>query len=319
MGVRVPPLAPSAHPPGAIDRAATHRATTTRPTTVRRRPDAPPTRGSALTALDQIETWDVDAAAGVTSAAETLATHGPVGRRYPLASVTKLLTALAALTAVQAGRLGLDEPAGPEGSTVRHLLAHASGLPRRPGGPTSPVGARRTYSNVGYETLAEVVAAAVDRPFTAHLRRTVLDPLGLRDTTVQGSPAHGAQGTVVDLLAVGREWLRPTLVGPELHAEATTVAFPGLDGVLPGFGRQIPNDWGLGPELRDGKDPHWTGSANSPATLGHFGRSGTFLWVDPGAGIACAFLGDREFGAWATERWPALSDAVLAAHDGTAG
>jgi CubicO group peptidase (beta-lactamase class C family) len=102
------------------------------------------------------------------------------------------------------------------------------------------------------------------------------------------------------------------LLAPETLAEATAVAFPGLDGILPGIGRQTPNDWGLGFELRDAKKPHWTGSRNSPRTFGHFGGSGTFLWVDPEAGLACACLTDREFGDWALEAWPAVSDAVLA-------
>jgi CubicO group peptidase (beta-lactamase class C family) len=80
---------------------------------------------------------------------------------------------------------------------------------------------------------------------------------------------------------------------------------------VPGFGRQTPNDWGLGLELRDAKRPHWTGTRNSPRTYGHFGRSGTFLWVDPVANIALACLSDREFGDWAKEAWPRLSDAVV--------
>ena len=88
--------------------------------------------------------------------------------------------------------------------------------------------------------------------------------------------------------------------------------FPGLPGILPGFGRQEPNDWGLGFELRDGKSPHWTGGANAPETFGHFGRSGTFLWVDPVAGIALGALTDLAFGDWAIDAWPRLADAVLA-------
>jgi len=68
---------------------------------------------------------------------------------------------------------------------------------------------------------------------------------------------------------------------------------------------------GLGFELRDAKSPHWTGSLNSPRTYGHFGRSGTFLWVDPDAGIALACLTDLDFGDWAADAWPRLSDAVL--------
>ena len=83
------------------------------------------------------------------------------------------------------------------------------------------------------------------------------------------------------------------------------------NGVLPGFGRQERNDWGLGFELRDEKQPHWTGSRNSPRTFGHFGAAGTFLWVDPDPGLVLAVLTDREFGDWAREAWPVLSDAVL--------
>ena len=103
----------------------------------------------------------------------------------------------------------------------------------------------------------------------------------------------------------------PTLLAPQLFAEASQVAYPGLDGVVPGFGMQRPNDWGLGFELRDGKAPHWTGQANSPATFGHFGRSGTFLWVDPAAGLACAAVTDRDFGPWAAEAWPVTGGHAL--------
>jgi CubicO group peptidase (beta-lactamase class C family) len=138
----------------------------------------------------------------------------------------------------------------------------------------------------------------------------VLSPLGL-GARYDGRPGSGLQGSLEDLLAFGREALAPALVSPETFAEATTVQFPGLIGVLPGFGRQEPNDWGLGIELRDQKSPHWTGARNSETTFGHFGRSGTFLWVDPEPGVALACLTDLTFGEWAVEAWPALSDAVL--------
>ena len=136
-------------------------------------------------------------------------------------------------------------------------------------------------------------------------------PLGLAGS-LHSSPAWGYRGPLDDLLALGRELLAPTLVAPETLAEATSVQFPGLAGVLPGWGRMEPNDWGLAFELRDAKSPHWTGARNSPRTFGHFGAAGTFLWVDPDAGLACGVLTDREFGEWAIEAWPAFSDAVLA-------
>ncbi len=225
--------------------------------------------------------------------------------------MTKLLTAAAVLVAAEAGTLELDEPAGPPGATVRHLLAHASGLPPDGGATLAAPGRRRIYTNAGYELLAGLVAARAGMPFADYLRGAVLEPVGMVATELRGSPAWGAAGPLRDLLALARELLRPAFVAPETLAEATAVAFPGLVGVLPGFGRQDPNDWGLGFELRDGKSPHWTGSANSPRTFGHFGRSGTFVWADPRADVALACLTDLEFGEWATRAWPELSDAVL--------
>ena len=94
--------------------------------------------------------------------------------------------------------------------------------------------------------------------------------------------------------------------------KATVVASCRVSGILPDFGRYEPLDWGLGFELRDAKEPHWTGTRNSARTFGHFGGSGSFVWVDPEAGAACAALADRRFGAWAKAAWPPLSDAVLA-------
>ena len=119
------------------------------------------------------------------------------------------------------------------------------------------------------------------------------------------------QACLDDVLALGRELLAPTVIAPETLAEMTAVQFPGLDGVLPDFGRFSPLDWGLGVELKGAKVPHWSGSLTSPRSFGHFGGSGTFLWVDPVAGVACAVLTTRPFGEWAKAAWPPLSDAVL--------
>ncbi len=122
----------------------------------------------------------------------------------------------------------------------------------------------------------------------------------------------GVSSTVADLCAFAADLLAPVTVSPGLHAEAVRVQFPGLDGVLPGYGVQRPNDWGLGFELRGQKSPHWTGAGNSPATFGHFGQSGTLIWVDPVARLALVVLTDRDFGEWALPLWPVLADAVLA-------
>jgi CubicO group peptidase (beta-lactamase class C family) len=262
-------------------------------------------------ALRQVEGWPAETVAvGVLRGGETAATHGPRGQVLRWASVTKLATALATLVAAEEGVVDLDQPAGPPGSTVRHLLAHASGLPFDAGAPIARPGQRRIYSNAGFEVLAEAVAEAAEMPFAQYLSEAVLQPLGV-GAELRGSPATGLEGTLDDLLRLGAELQRPTVVAPETLAEATSVQFPGLVGVRPDVGRMDPNDWGLGFELKDAKTPHWTGTRNSPRTFGHFGGSGAFLWVDPDAGLALACLTDREFGAWALEAWPRLSDGVF--------
>jgi CubicO group peptidase (beta-lactamase class C family) len=117
---------------------------------------------------------------------------------------------------------------------------------------------------------------------------------------------------VEDLARVAFELLAPSgLLHPTTLADAASVQYPGLRGVLPGFGPQDPNDWGLGLEIRGTKHPHWTGARNSPRTYGHFGQSGSMLWVDPDARIALVALADQPFGPWATHAWPELADAVL--------
>jgi CubicO group peptidase (beta-lactamase class C family) len=265
-----------------------------------------------MQALYQIDGWGAPfATAGVTYAGAVAATRGDTRLPVRLASVSKPVTALAVLVAAEEGVLGLDEPAGPPGATVRHLLAHASGLPFEGHAPIAPPGRRRIYSNEGFHVVGEHLAKRAEMPFAAYVRAAVCEPLGLR-LDPEGHPGAGMRGCLDDVLALGRELLSPTLVAPETLAEMTHVQFPGLDGVLPDFGRFDPLDWGLGVELKDGKADHWTGARTSPSTFGHFGGTGTFLWVDPEAGLACAALTTREFGAWAKQAWPALSDAVLA-------
>jgi CubicO group peptidase (beta-lactamase class C family) len=246
----------------------------------------------------------------VTRADGELAVHGPRDAVLRWASVTKILTGLAVLVAVEEGTVDLDEPAGPEGSTLRHLLAHASGLGPDEGAPLMAPERRRIYSNYGIELAAGLVAERARMAFGDYFSAAVARPLGLSGD-LYASPAWGYRGPLDDALALARELLAPTLVAAETLAEATTVQFPGLGGVLPSFGRMDPNDWGLAFELRDAKSPHWTSARNSRRTFGHFGAAGTFLWVDPELGVACAVLTDREFGQWALEEWPAFNDAVL--------
>ena len=241
-----------------------------------------------------------------------LGQRGDASRVFRWASVTKPVTALATLVAAEEGTLDLDEPAGPPGATVRHLLAHASGLPFEGTTPIAPPGKRRIYSNSGFEELGRVLEARAEMPFAEYLQQAVLDPVGMaghKARSARRPPACTARSTISSRFA--RELLRPTVVAPETLAEATSVQFPGLAGVIPDLGRFDPNDWGLGFELKDGKQPHFSGTLMSPRTFGHWGGSGTFLWVDPEREFALATLTDLEFGDWAKEAWPRFSDAVV--------
>jgi CubicO group peptidase (beta-lactamase class C family) len=268
-----------------------------------------------LTAIDD---WPVTtAAAEVIGTGGVLATRGPGDEQFPLASLTKPLAVLAALVAVEEGAVSLNDPVLPDvvpDATLRHVISHASGLsPDRRNRAAAP-GTRRIYSNVGIEVMGEYVERASGIVFADYLRQAVFEPLGMSRSTLAGSPARDGISTVDDfsalltsLVAGPSGWLHPTTLD-----DATTVQFPGLRGVVPGYGMQDPNDWGLGFEIRSAKSPHWTGSTNSPATYGHFGQAGTMFWVDPTVGLALVALTDRDFGPWAADAWPRLSDAVLA-------
>lgn len=269
-------------------------------------------------ALEQVARWPVETAAVCVLRREPagvreLGRVGPADHPFRLASVSKLLTAYAVLIAVEEGAIGLDDPAGPPSSTVAHLLAHASGLEFGGERALAAPGTRRIYSNTGIERLGEAVTAATGIAFADYLTEAVFDPLGMAGAQLTGSPAHGVHATLDDLRRFAAELLAPTLLSVGMVATATSVAFPGLSGVLPGFGRHEPNDWGLGFEIRGHKQPHWTGRTNAPDTFGHFGQGGSFLWVDPAAGLSCVALSDRDFGDWARAAWPPLADDIVAA------
>jgi CubicO group peptidase (beta-lactamase class C family) len=271
---------------------------------------------------EMVAQWPVsNAAAGWRDRVGTFWTHGDPTRPFLLASVTKPLFALAVLVAIEEGTMALDQPLGPDGSTVAHLLSHSSGLAPEADstspaavveGPIfAPVGSRRIYSNHGFELLGQALATASGMTANQYFHEAVVLPLGLADTRLEGSPAHGAISTLTDLLVVVGELLAPTLISAQTLERATTPHLPDLPGVLPGFGRQNPNPWGLGFEIKGTKTPHWTAEVNSVRTFGHFGRAGTFLWVDPDVGLGAVGLSDREFGPWAAQAWPEFSQAVL--------
>ena len=212
-----------------------------------------------MQALRQIDDWPVAfASAGVLDPNGVPVTRGDTTRAVRLASVSKPVAALALLVAAEEGVVDLDEQAGPPGSTVRHLLAHASGLPFEGTTPIAPPGRRRIYSNEAFRVLADHLAERAEMAFPDYVHAAVCVPLGI-GLDPRGDPGSGMHASLEDVLAIGRELLRPTLVAHETLDEMTSVQFPGLAGVLPDYGRFDPLDWGLGVQLNT-PTPSWMGS-----------------------------------------------------------
>ncbi|MFM7536630.1 MAG: serine hydrolase domain-containing protein [Acidimicrobiales bacterium] len=265
-----------------------------------------------MSVLAAVDAWGArHAAVAVYDRAGTLHRHGPTRWVTRIASVAKVLTAHALLVAVEEGSVGLDDPAGPPGATLRHLLSHSAGYGFDGDEPVAAVGARRIYSNTGIERAAAHLEHATGIGFATYLAESVLEPLGMVSTELRGSPAHGLWSCVDDLIRFVDELRAPRLVTAATLADAVAVQFPGLSGILPGVGRFDPLDWGLGVERNFGRAGHWTGTTRSRATFGHFGGSGTFLWVDPDDGTAAVCVTDRDFGEWARTAWPAFHELLL--------
>ena len=279
-------------------------------------PDTSQTDAAALPALAD---FPFPTALVVTGAPATdggvLYEAGDVNEVFPFASVTKPIVAWSALIAVDRGLLDLDAPAGapaPDGATISHLLSHSSGIAADSDEHLAAPGARRIYSNRGIEILGDRLQEATGTPMETWVETTVLEPLGMASVLIPGSPAHSGEGGARDLSLFARELAAPSLVSPALAERACAPGLPALDGVLPGYGRQAPNPFGLGVEVRGAKSPHWTGTGNSPQTFGHFGQSGSFIWVDPVVGRQAVFLGSEPFGTVHRRVWPALGDQILA-------
>jgi CubicO group peptidase (beta-lactamase class C family) len=265
-----------------------------------------------MSVLAQIEQWPVDNAVSVVVNGDgaIVAEYGDTKRVYPLASVTKLLSSYAFLIALEEEAITLEDPAGPEDSTVHHLLAHTAGYDFDSKTIRYAVGTKRGYSNTGFEVLAEHLEKETGMSFSEYAQEAVFTPLGMGNTEIAGSCAKDGRSNAEDLSIFAAELLNPTLVAAETMQDATQVHYENLAGILPGYGRQDPNDWGLGFEIHGTKDPHWLGTNQSRSTFGHFGQSGTFLWVDIDQKIACVTLTDRSFGKWATQTWAKFNYSI---------
>jgi CubicO group peptidase (beta-lactamase class C family) len=119
-----------------------------------------------MRAFELLGEWPVDnVAAAVIDRQGEIHLHGDESREFRLASVTKVITAWAVLVACEEGTVSLTDAHGQDGCTVRHLLAHAGGYPFEGDAPVGVPGARRIYSNTGYEMLASHLEDRSEMPF----------------------------------------------------------------------------------------------------------------------------------------------------------
>ena len=270
-------------------------------------------------ALHLVTSWPVEHVTAAVVTADGSETIGDTERLYRLASLTKPMVAWAVMIGVEEGIVALDAPlrfaTAPDGVTLRHLLAHAGGFGFDGDEPIAPPARRRIYSNSGIERAADELAGAAGIAFADYLREAVWEPLGMSSSTLDGSPAHGARANSSDAVLFVSEMLHPRLLAGETYRDVISTQFAGLAGIVPDVGRFDPCPWGLGVEIRGDKSPHWTGRANSSQTFGHFGGSGTMMWVDPSIDAGVVALSDRPFLDWRDEAlvmWPQFSDAVVA-------
>lgn len=240
-----------------------------------------------------------------------LATHGDTHHVFHLASVTKLLTAWAVHVACEEGSVRLDDHVGQAGCTVEHLLAHAGGYSFDGDQPIASPESRRIYSNTGYELLSRHVEQHTGIDFATYMYEAICEPLGMTSTTLRGSAAKDGWSNIDDLIKFVAELCRPRLISRDTYIRAVTPAFPELAGIVPGFGKSDPSLWGLGPEIKGLKDPHWTAPQGATSTFGHFGSVGTFAWVDPVANVAVALLSNTPFDDWGPQHWAPFNQCVL--------
>jgi len=179
-----------------------------------------------------------------------------------------------------------------------------------------------------------VVERLMDYPFPAVCRELVLEPLGMKGYFAEEPPrppawigdepgprtgtptewhnsahfrslclpASGLVTTAAGALALIRAFARvpDDCLRPETRS-ATRDQSGGVAGGLSAVNEppEFPSyPSGLGPGLRDHRDPFHVPAHASRNAFGHGGSIGCVAWVDPSAGLARSILGTRHMANW---------------------
>ena len=158
--------------------------------------------------LSTIDLWPVPhAACAVIHSGEVVASHGETDRVFRLASISKVITAWACLIAVEEGSVSLDDAVGPQGSTLRHCLAHAAGYGFDTSNPIMGVGKRRIYSNTGIETAARHITERTGMTFADYMNEAIFEPLGMTSALAKCDEAGNFVGSSY-VYATARDFLK---------------------------------------------------------------------------------------------------------------
>jgi len=174
--------------------------------------------GSKSTAPDVARMLEVTRAPGVAVAGQLdgkpfqlpggrVSADGPpvtIQTHFPAASLSKPVFAFGVRDLVRQGKLDLDRPLedyaklGLDGNarkiTAAHVLTHSTGLPNwrfQPGltlASEFEPGSRWQYSGEGYVLLQRVVEKIVNEPIAAYMKKTVLSPLAMTDSSFAWTP-----------------------------------------------------------------------------------------------------------------------------------
>ncbi|WP_283134278.1 serine hydrolase domain-containing protein [Rhizohabitans arisaemae] len=256
---------------------------------------------------------------------------------FQIGSITKVWTATQLMLLIEQGRLTLDTPvaevlpefktADPEATksvTVRHLLAHTSGIDGDLFVDTGrgddcvekyvnlfadlqqnhPVGATHSYCNSGFVLAGRVIEVLTGKSWDDALREQIIEPLGLTHTwtlpedVLRFRAAMGHMGG-----KPAPQWMLPRPLGPAglICATAADVVKFGAAHLGEGLLRRpeamrepqvaIPNPYTLGPQwgigwILDEWDGHRVFS-HGGNTIGQ----AAMLWVLPDTGtVACLLL-----------------------------
>ena len=244
-------------------------------------------------------------------------TYGLAKERYKWASVSKLLAMHVFADAIVSGFISLDDqidhPNIDNSVTLADLLSHSSGIKPELESPIEPC-TKRIYSNIAFDIAEQHLIKKLGPGFEGQSVGSLFNDGFKHDLNssieFSGSCAFTANGTFDDLILFLNEIRNPKLIDPSIFSLLTSPHNDGLPGILPGWGHQENNTWGIGYEIKGNKDPHWMGSLASEKSYGHFGMAGTFIFHDPVNNISVALQSAKDFGPWAKHIWPPLCKEI---------